>query len=132
MKGNRGRDTKPELKVRRALFDAGIRGYRVDWKVGRGRLDIAFVGRRIAIFVQGCFWHSCPHCQISRPKTNSDYWERKFIRNKERDERKIRELEAAGWKVLELWECQIKADVESCVAKIQEALQASTARRPEM
>jgi DNA mismatch endonuclease (patch repair protein) len=126
MKGNRGSDTRPEIALRSALQKAGLRGYRLRWKNAPGSPDIAYVGRRVAIFVHGCFWHSCPHCQIARPRTNSEYWARKFIRNKERDERKVRELNAARWKVLELWECQIKANVESCVTKIREALIAST------
>jgi DNA mismatch endonuclease (patch repair protein) len=125
MLGNKGSDTRPEIRVRTALWAAGLRGYRVNWKTPVGRPDIAFVGRRIAIFVHGCFWHSCPHCQIPRPKTNADYWERKFIRNKERDMRKVRDLQAAGWKVIELWECQTKKDIEACVTKVREALQTS-------
>ena len=122
MKGNRGSDTKPEIAVRHALRSAGLGGYRLNWKKAPGSPDIAYVGQRVAIFVHGCFWHSCPYCQIPRPKTNPDYWERKFIRNKERDERKVRDLQTAGWQVIELWECQINADVKACVARIQDAL----------
>lgn len=132
MKGNRGRNTKPERAIRIALQAAGLRGYRLTWKEAPGSPDIAYIRRRVAIFVHGCFWHSCPHCRIARPRTNSEYWARKFIRNKERDERKVRELEAAGWKVIELWECEIKANVESCVTKIREALIASTSHLPSM
>lgn len=127
MKGNRATDTKPEITMRKALRRAGLSGYRLRWKKAPGSPDIAYVGRRVAIFVHGCFWHSCPHCQIPRPKTNSDYWHRKFIRNKERDERKTRELQAVGWQVVELWECQVKANMESCVSRVSEALEFATA-----
>lgn len=125
MKGKRGSDWRQEIAVRRALLAEGLGGYRLRWKQAPGSPDIAYVGRRVAVFVHGCFWHSCPHCQIPRPRTNSDYWQRKFIRNKERDERKVRELKAAGWRVVELWECQVKADIDSCVGRVREQLDAS-------
>ena len=72
-------------------------GYRVAWKKAPGSPDIAYPGRKIAIFVNGCFWHRCPHCAPSLPKRNSDFWRHKFARNEERDARKVRELEDAGW-----------------------------------
>lgn len=62
----------------------------------------------VAIFVNGCFWHRCPHCQLPTPKSNVEYWVVKFEHNQERDQRNIRALEAAGWKVHVLWECQLK------------------------
>ena len=122
MKGNRGRDTRPELSVRRALVARGLRGYRVDWKKVPGSPDIAYVKLKIAVFVNGCFWHRCPYCKLPIPKTNSKYWTIKFLRNTERDQRKIRELSERGWRVIELWECQTKSDLATCVAIIQRAL----------
>jgi DNA mismatch endonuclease, patch repair protein len=122
MKGNRGKNTRPELALRHALREAGLKGYRVDWKKAPGSPDIAYVRHRLAIFVHGCFWHSCPHCQIKPPRTNAEYWQRKFIRNRERDARKVRDLEAAGWRVVQLWECEINNDVQSCIDRIIETL----------
>lgn len=122
MKGNKGGNTKPELKLRRLLREAGYPGYRLHWKSAPGRPDIAYPGRRIAVFVNGCFWHRCPHCQPIAPRSNSEFWERKFELNQERDERKRRELEEAGWKVLVVWECQLKRAPDKAVQWIVEAL----------
>lgn len=109
MQGNKRKDTKPELIVRAALQDAGLTGYRLQWKVA-GRPDIAWPGKRVAIFVNGCFWHRCPHCSPSVPKKNVEYWETKFSKNVERDERNLKELEDAGWTVHVIWECELKKD----------------------
>lgn len=105
MKGNVGKDTKPELLLRKLLREAGFPGYRLHWKKAPGRPDIAYPGRKVAIFVHGCFWHRCPHCNPSLPKSNQDYWGPKFEANRERDERKVRQLEEAGWRVVVVWEC---------------------------
>src|SRR5688500_11643951 len=72
MVGNRPTNTNPETRVRQALWAAGIKGYRKDWQKAPGKPDIAFVGRRVAVFVHGCYWHSCPKCNIPRPKKNAD------------------------------------------------------------
>ena len=108
MQGNKRRDTKPEVLVRRMLREMGFPGYRCDWRKAPGRPDVAFVGRKLAIEIRGCFWHRCPVCSLSVPKKNLDYWEAKFARNVERDEQNLAALEAAGWKVLVLWEHQLK------------------------
>ena len=108
MKANKGKDTKPELMVRQMIRELGYPGYRLNWKKAPGRPDIAFPGRKIAIFVNGCFWHRCPLCNYPLPKAHSDFWKQKFERNVERDSRKIKELEAAGWTVLTIWECELK------------------------
>ena len=108
MQGNKSKDTKPELAVRKLLREAGYPGYRLQWKKAPGRPDIAYPGRKIAIFVNGCFWHRCPKCKLSTPKTNQEYWAEKFRRNVERDQRKVTELEKDGWKVLVIWECELK------------------------
>lgn len=108
MQGNKGKDTKPELAVRKMLREAGYPGYRLQWKKAPGKPDIAYPGRKIAIFVNGCFWHRCPKCNLPIPKTHPEYWAEKFRRNVERDQRKIEELELAGWKVLTIWECDLK------------------------
>lgn len=108
MQGNKRRDTKPEVLVRRMLREMGFTGYRCDWRKAPGRPDVAFVGRKLAIEIRGCFWHRCPTCSLSVPKKNLDYWEAKFVRNVERDEQNLAALEEAGWKVLVLWEHQLK------------------------
>ncbi len=107
MRANKRKDTNPELLVRLRLREAGLTGYRLQWKVP-GRPDVAWPGKKVAIFVNGCFWHRCPHCQLPTPKSNVEYWVVKFERNQERDQRNIRALEEAGWRVHVLWECQLK------------------------
>lgn len=111
MQANRRRDTKPELTLRSALHRAGFRyrcDFRVDLPAGRVRPDIVFTRRRVAIFVDGCFWHSCPD-HGSRPKTNESYWSPKLAKNVERDLRNTSLLEAAGWRVVRIWE-HVNAD----------------------
>jgi DNA mismatch endonuclease, patch repair protein len=102
---NRGRDTGPELKLRHLLHAEGFR-YRVSWPIPgapRRRIDIAFTRRKIAVFVDSCFWHRCPVHYVS-PKVNADFWEIKIPSNVERDARIMAQLLAAGWLVLRLCE----------------------------
>jgi len=106
----RGKDTKPELLLRKALREVGAPGYRLHWKKAPGRPDIAYPGKKLAVFVHGCYWHRCPHCGPSMPKTHTEFWTKKFERNQERDARKVRELKEAGWDVIVVWECEIKND----------------------
>ncbi|MCC6938666.1 MAG: very short patch repair endonuclease [Flavobacteriales bacterium] len=114
----RAKDTGPELSVRHALRAAGFPGYRLHYKKVPGRPDIAFVGRRIAVFVHGCFWHGCPHCQPRRPKTNTRFWNAKLDANKARDKRKAQALRRAGWKVITVWECRIERSPATAVARV--------------
>ena len=81
MSANRAKDTKPELLLRQALWQAGHRGYRLHYKKVPGRPDITFVGKRVAIFVHGCFWHRCPKCAYTLPKNNTAFRQAKFDRN---------------------------------------------------
>jgi DNA mismatch endonuclease (patch repair protein) len=115
----KSKNTKPELILRKALYEKGIRGYRIHKKGIPGRPDIAWIGKRVAIFVNGCFWHSCPKCNLQKPKHNSEFWNNKFKTNKLRDSRKIMDLTNAGWKVLTIWECDIKNDIESCIIAVR-------------
>lgn len=108
MKANKGKDTGPEQTVRRLLREIGYPGYRLNWKKVPGRPDIAYPGRKIAIFVNGCFWHRCPHCNLPLPKSHTEFWREKFERNVARDEEKTRALEALGWTVITIWECELK------------------------
>jgi len=111
MKSVGTKDTGPEWTVRRWLHGRGLR-YRLHPKQLPGRPDIVLPRLRLAIFVHGCFWH-CHDCRRGRaPKSNLDYWGPKLARNRERDIRKAAELEASGWRVLTVWECETKRDEE--------------------
>ena len=124
MVANKSTNTKPELSVRSALRSAGFSGYRLHWRIDdeRGRYvcrpDITFPGRKLAVFVHGCFWHRCPSCGLSPPKTNTDYWLQKFERNIERDRRKERTLLEMGWTVNTIWECGIASGVDGLLDKL--------------
>jgi DNA mismatch endonuclease, patch repair protein len=129
MRANVRKDTKPELEVRRLLRQLGFPGYRVHWKAAPGSPDIAFPGRKVAIFVHGCFWHRCPYCSPSLPKSNADFWETKFRRNVARDLRKVDSLSSLGWDVLTIWECEIRTQTASVAARLQSVLSESTEER---
>ena len=108
MRRVRGRDTTPELKVRRILREAGI-GYRLGGCGLPGRPDLVMKGRRIAVFVHGCFWHGHDCARGARqPKANAAYWIAKIGRNRARDARTSTELTDAGWSVVTVWECEMK------------------------
>ncbi len=120
MLGNRRRDTKPELLIRRALHALGYR-FRVDYRAvppAGTHVDIAFTNRKVAIFIDGCFWHQCPVHGTS-PKTHSDYWLPKLARNVERDRSDTAALEAAGWEVVRCWEHE---DVVEVIERIAETV----------
>jgi DNA mismatch endonuclease (patch repair protein) len=119
MSANKGKSTKPELLLRKALWSYGFRGYRVNWKKAPGRPDIAFIGKKLAIFVNGCFWHRCPLCNPNSPKSNIEFWENKFLKNSERDNRKNEQLKNAGWTVITIWECEIKNNLGNIVEKVR-------------
>jgi DNA mismatch endonuclease (patch repair protein) len=119
MSSNKAKNTKPELKLRKALFSDGVRGYRLNWKKVPGRPDIAFPGRKISIFINGCYWHRCPHCELPLPKTNTEFWKEKFDKNIKRDKKKEKELLDLGWTVLVFWECKIKTNIKDCINKIK-------------
>lgn len=106
MRAVRGRDTKPELMVRKILRDLGV-GYRLHRKDLPGKPDICMSGRRKIIEVRGCFWHRHPGCRFAyEPKSRQEFWTRKFASNVERDERNERTLRDGGWQVLTIWECE--------------------------
>lgn len=110
----RGRDTKPEMLVRRLAHGMGYR-YRVHCRDLPGAPDLVFRSRRKVIFVHGCFWHRHPDpvCRLARlPKSKLDFWGPKLETNRERDERNLALLAELGWDVLVVWECQTKIRVE--------------------
>lgn len=107
-----GKETKPEIMVRKYLFARGLR-YRKNVKLLPGTPDIVFPKYKTVVFVNGCFWHGHKECKYSHlPSTNLEYWEKKIADNLERDERKIRELEELGYRVLIVWQCQLKPNVK--------------------
>lgn len=123
MQANRGRDTEPEMKVRRLLHASGLR-YRVNYRIPTARrrtIDIAFTGAMVACFIDGCFWHGCPqHFQL--PRANAAYWKEKIGRNQERDVETASLLSAAGWSVLRFWEHE---EVPAIASTIQRSVRAS-------
>ena len=110
-------NTGPELVVRRLLHGMGYR-YRLHRKDLPGSPDIAFVSRRKAVFVHGCFWHGhgCPKGRL--PKSRLDYWRPKLDKNRERDRIKAKQLESLGWAVLVVWQCET-VDLEALAARLQ-------------
>jgi DNA mismatch endonuclease (patch repair protein) len=105
----RSRDTLPELALRRALHRLGLR-FRVNVKALPGKPDIVFARYRTVVFVHGCFWHRHSGCKVaSNPRSNIEFWQSKFARNVSRDRSVRRELSAAGWRVIVVWECQLQA-----------------------
>lgn len=105
----RALDTKPEMRVRKALHAAGLR-YRLHDRRLPGTPDLVFPSRRIALFVHGCFWHRHPGCAAARlPKTRIEFWVPKLEGNAERDKNVKAALEAAGWTVFIVWECETKS-----------------------
>lgn len=119
----RSKDTKPELAVRKALREYGATGYRVHHTSLPGRPDIAFTRWRVAVFIDGSFWHGHPdHFQ---PETASEYWRAKIARTQERDRNANQALEANGWTVLRFWDFEVKRRLDGLVAEIGTALRAS-------
>ena len=121
MRAVKGRDTTPELAVRRILRAAGI-GYRLGGRGLPGRPDLVMQGRRVAVFVHGCFWHGHDCARGARqPKANADYWSAKIGGNRARDSAACSALEAAGWRVVTVWECGLKTAgfAEALVAEVR-------------
>jgi DNA mismatch endonuclease (patch repair protein) len=131
MRATRQTDTAAEMKVRRELHRRGLR-YRVDYPirgVTRARPDVVFSKLKIAVFVDGCFWHSCPE-HATTPKVNRGWWVEKLAANVERDERHNRELTEAGWVVFRFWEHEEPADVVDRIeAAVREQRQQINRRR---
>lgn len=120
MRAVRRRDTRPEVALRRALWAAGIRGWRCDVPSLPGRPDLAFGRRRVAVFVDGGFWHGHP-ARFPRPGL-SDYWLTKIRRNVERDRVADARLVELGWSVVRLWDSEVAKDVSACVGRVDEAM----------
>ena len=109
MSGIGGKNTKPEMLVRKALFAAGFR-FRLHRKDLPGRPDVVLPGRRVVVFVHGCFWHAHQGCPYAKtPATRREFWEAKLAANVERDRRTREALLSAGWRVLVVWECATRS-----------------------
>lgn len=117
----KSKHTKAELALRKALSSRGIRGYRLHSKI-IGKPDIVFTNKKVAIFIDGCFWHKCPRCFI-KPQTRKEFWNKKIEGNVQRDKIINVELKKGGWKVLRFWEHEVKKDLEKCIKKIINAIQ---------
>jgi len=109
MRRIRSKDTSPEIAVRRLLRELGFTGYRLHRKDLPGKPDVAFIGKRKAIMIHGCFWHR-HDCKegLRRPKSNQDYWFQKIDRNCQRDAEHLADLHSLGWNVLTIWECDLR------------------------
>jgi DNA mismatch endonuclease, patch repair protein len=110
MSRNKGRNTKPELLLRKLLWNNGFKGYRIHSKGIPGKPDISFISRKVAIFINGCFWHRCPYCNNKLPIHNRAFWENKFFHNRKRDKENILQLKKLKWRVIVVWECELKKE----------------------
>lgn len=123
MEANRRRDTTPEMLLRSALHALGLR-YRTDLRLDLGarrvRPDVVFTARRVAVFVDGCFWHSCP-THATRPVANAAFWREKLTRNVERDRANDRALIEAGWTVIRVWEHEDSVQAAQRIARVVRA-----------
>jgi DNA mismatch endonuclease (patch repair protein) len=116
----RGRNTTPELLLRRLLWEAGLR-YRLHARAPAGRPDIAFPRSRVAVFIDGCFWHGCPDHYV-RPRSSGEFWSRKLAENVRRDATQTKRLEALGWRVCRFWEHEIFEASNAALERIRLAL----------
>jgi DNA mismatch endonuclease, patch repair protein len=120
----RSKHTTPELLLRKELWRRGFR-YRLHQKIGKARPDLVFHHPRVAVFVDGCFWHGCPVHYIA-PVGNAPYWSSKIEGNRTRDLQNTAALTEAGWTVVRLWECDVKQNPGAAVAIVADALSASS------
>lgn len=122
MQGNKAKNTKPELVLRRLVSELGFR-YRLHLSSLPGKPDLVFAKRRKVIFVHGCFWHQ-HGCALSRhPKSNLNYWRQKLARNQARDEETKEKLRSQGWEQLAIWECQL-VDLQAVAKQVRAYLNA--------
>jgi DNA mismatch endonuclease, patch repair protein len=113
--------TAPELKLRKALWAAGIRGWRCDFAKAPGRPDLAWPKRRVAVFVDGAFWHG--HPSRHRPGRSGRYWDEKIAKNIERDRRVDQELREEGWVVQRFWDFEVEKTLHRTVARVAKILE---------
>lgn len=119
MQAVKSKGTGLEKRLFAMLAGMGIGGWKKNVKNITGRPDVAFLNQKIAIFVDGCFWHGCPHCRRKLPETNHEYWERKIKRNVELAESYNEQLSRDGWTVIRIWEHEIK-DIATLKPRLKE------------
>lgn len=119
MKRIKSSNTSIEIKIRKELWRNGVRGWRLHPKDILGKPDLVFRSKRLAVFIDGCFWHGCPICDRI-PKSGDTYWQNKISRNMARDINNSEHLHDLGWIVMRFWEHEISKDISRCVAKIAE------------
>jgi DNA mismatch endonuclease (patch repair protein) len=119
----KAQNTGPEIALRKAVWAEGLR-YRLHQRLP-GRPDLVFVRAKVAVFVDGCFWHSCP-LHGHQPKSNQDYWKKKLKRTTQRDASAGQALAALGWLPLRLWEHEVEYDLQGCIERILEAIRLRT------
>lgn len=124
MSAIRSRDSQAEMSLRHALRLRGLSGYRCAWRGVYGRPDVAFTRWKVAVFVDGCFWHGCPTCYV-RPQQNRAFWDAKLSTNQARDRVVDEELGRQGWVVLRFWEHDVLTETETVVQAISVALLAA-------
>jgi len=118
----RGKNTKPELRLRSMLHRAGLR-FRIHSASLPGKPDIVLSRYKAVVFVNGCFWHRHEDCRYcTTPKTRPQFWDKKFAETVARDRRKREALEGAGWRVFTVWECQLKQDAENTASRLIQEL----------
>lgn len=122
----RSKNTKPEVKLRKSMFELGYR-YRINKKGLPGSPDIVLAKYHTCIFVNGCFWHGHKDCQYAtKPKTNAEFWQAKIENNRERDLRDYTFLNSLGWHVIVVWECELKKDkIDDTIAYVRKQLDAN-------
>ena len=118
----RKRDSVPEVTLRKALWEQGIRGWRLYRQDLPGNPDLAFSRQWLAVFVDGCFWHKCPRC-FRRPHTRLRYWDAKIEGNVARDKTQRARLRRQGWRVLRFWEHEVLCNPERCAEEVGRMLQ---------
>jgi DNA mismatch endonuclease, patch repair protein len=116
----RGSDTSPEVALRRALWKRGLR-YRLKARTPGGKPDVTFPKQRLALFIDGCFWHGCP-LHYARPRSRQNFWSAKLAENIDRDWRQSTALQAAGWCVVRLWEHEVILDLVQAAERVELAL----------
>lgn len=120
MSAIRSKNTKPEITIRKELYRFGVR-FRIHFNLP-GKPDIVFPHKKVAIFINGCFWHG-HGCKLDHdPKTNMKFWFTKIIANKIRDKKALKELKLLGWKTLTVWECEIEKKLQKSVKKIENSI----------
>ncbi len=124
----RGKNTKPEVYLRKAVWARGLR-YRLHAKAPAGRPDLVFPKHKVAVFIDGCFWHGCPDHYV-RPRSRTEFWSAKLSENTGRDQRQTIKLEDAGWTVLRFWEHQVFEELDTITDTVEAVIRGKTQKLP--